>query len=355
VGVLLRWWLDTYVADSTSERQERDRFRLYFETTDLVTLRVAALSAGRVENFLQHWAREGLAPASVNKLRAMSAPLGTARAGPASCTARTRHATWRCARCPGARPRSSRRTRCRSYDNESTKGRREEAVPIAPPLVPHIEAAIDAAPGELLFPKWDGKMRTDGDALGERLRRALGRAGIVTGYLHSCRRCKRGQKPQPAEEHPDNARRRCPRCGMVLWAKPLPKRLRVHDLRHTTATLLLAAGVDLYAVARILRHTDPRVMFETYAHLVPGYLHEQIGRLGKLLPSPESAAPAEREQVRRESDDSAVASGSVGSVGLSKEVGKGASLPTREAVPASGFATPLLPAEQHEAWSARST
>jgi hypothetical protein len=46
VGVLLRWWLDTYVADSTSERQERDRFRLYFETTDLVALRVPLACSG---------------------------------------------------------------------------------------------------------------------------------------------------------------------------------------------------------------------------------------------------------------------------------------------------------------------
>ena len=40
--------------------------------------------------------------------------------------------------------------------------------------------------------------------------------------------------------------------------------------------------VDLYAVARILRHSDPKITFETYAHLVPGYLHAQIDRLPKL-------------------------------------------------------------------------
>jgi len=71
---------------------------------------------------------------------------------------------------------------------------------------------------------------------------------------------------------------------MLLWAKALPRRFRLHDTRHTTATLLLSAGVDLYAVARILRHTDPKVTFETYAHLVPGYLHAQIDRLPKLEP-----------------------------------------------------------------------
>jgi len=111
----------------------------------------------------------------------------------------------------------------------------------------------------------------------------MGRAGVVTGYLHSCRRCKAAGKPH-IEEHPDNERRRCPACGMVLWAKPLPKKLRLHDTRHTTATLLLAGGADMYAVARILRHTDPKVTFETYAHLVPGYLHEQVDRLSAVVP-----------------------------------------------------------------------
>jgi len=40
---------------------------------------------------------------------------------------------------------------------------------------------------------------------------------------------------------------------MLLWAKPIPKKLRLHDTRHTTATLLLVGGSDLYAVARLLR------------------------------------------------------------------------------------------------------
>ena len=71
VGKLIRWWLDTYVAGSPSERREEDRVRLYFESTDLVQLPVGALTGGRLELFLQHWSQKGLAPASVNKLRAI--------------------------------------------------------------------------------------------------------------------------------------------------------------------------------------------------------------------------------------------------------------------------------------------
>jgi len=91
---------------------------------------------------------------------------------------------------------------------------------------------------------------------------------MLDGYLHLCRRCKRKGTPHE-EKHTDCQRRRCPKCGMLLWAKALPRRFRLHDTRHTTATLLLAAGVELYAVARILRHSDPMITFETYAHLVP--------------------------------------------------------------------------------------
>ena len=94
---------------------------------------------------------------------------------------------------------------------------------------------------------------------------------------------------------------------MLLWAKALPRRFRLHDTRHTTATLLLAAGVDLYAVARILRHSDPKITFETYAHLVPGYLHAQIDRLPKLEnfaslvlhEVPEAPNPVRRQLLNR--------------------------------------------------------
>jgi len=172
----------------------------------------------------------------------------------------------------------------RSYNNETTKGAREEPVPIAAALVPYLEYALEAFPGPFLFPRADGSMRTEQDALAKRLQRAVGRAGLVDGYLHHCRRCKRAGTPHE-EKHADCKRRQCPRCGMTLWTSALPRKFRLHDTRHTTATLLLAAGVDLYAVARILRHTDPRLTFKTYAHLVHGYLHAQIDRLPSAQPA----------------------------------------------------------------------
>src|SRR5256712_4723179 len=327
VGALLRWWLNTYVAGKTWAGREEDRFRLYFESTDLIRLPVVTLTSGRLELFLQHWSQKGLAPASVNKMRAMvRTAFNRARRAdlvngqnPASDTkpgkvpkraaaflephevprllgelsredrplvATALYAGLRKGELFGLQKRDvdlKRRllTVRRSYDNDTTKGAREEAVPIAAALMSYLEAALDASKGTLLFPRADGEMRTEADKLGKRLRSALSRAGIVEGYLHLCRRCKRNAAPHE-EKHPDCQRRHGPKCKMLLWPKALPRRFRLHDTRHTTATLLLAAGVDLYAVARILRHSDPKITFETYAHLVPGYLHEQIDRLPKL-------------------------------------------------------------------------
>jgi hypothetical protein len=55
-----------------------------------------------------------------------------------------------------------------------------------------------------------------------------------------------------------------------------------HQLRHTTATLLLRAKVPMQHVQRILRHTDIKLTVDTYGHLVVEDLHDSVGMLPKL-------------------------------------------------------------------------
>ncbi len=98
------------------------------------------------------------------------------------------------------------------------------------------------------------------------LRASLGRAGLVLGYDHTCRRCKKNGTPH-VERHQDPVERRCPKCNMALWPVPVPRPMRFHDLRHTTATLLLRAGVDVHRVQKILRHKDVRTTTLIYGHL----------------------------------------------------------------------------------------
>jgi len=112
-------------------------------------------------------------------------------------------------------------------------------------------------------------------------------AGLVLGYAHVCRRkgCTHRELANEAEL------RRCPKHGMKLWPKARVRPIRFHDLRHTTASLLMMSGANPAAVQRILRHSDPRITTEVYGHLAPEYLRAEIDRL-RFFPE-QDVAPAQ--------------------------------------------------------------
>lgn len=53
---------------------------------------------------------------------------------------------------------------------------------------------------------------------------------------------------------------------------------RIHDLRHTFASLLIQQGVPLYHVSQLLGHSDTRIT-QRYAHLAPDNLSNVVGLL----------------------------------------------------------------------------
>lgn len=57
--------------------------------------------------------------------------------------------------------------------------------------------------------------------------------------------------------------------------------LRFHDLRHTFATRLVQAGVDLYKVQRLLGHKSP-IMTQRYAHHYPESLRDGVQILDRM-------------------------------------------------------------------------
>ncbi len=97
----------------------------------------------------------------------------------------------------------------------------------------------------------------------------------MTSYRHTCRRKGCGHVTHAA----DAELRRCPTCNMKLWPRAMVRPIRFHDLRHTTASLLMMAGANPAAVQRILRHSDPRITTEVYGHLAPDYLRREIDLL----------------------------------------------------------------------------
>jgi integrase len=47
-------------------------------------------------------------------------------------------------------------------------------------------------------------------------------------------------------------------------------RIRLHDLRHTQATILLKQGVPLKVVSERLGHANPAFTLSVYQHVLPG-------------------------------------------------------------------------------------
>ena len=81
------------------------------------------------------------------------------------------------------------------------------------------------------------------------------------------------------EDHRDVAPRSSPRWGMALLPNAMPRQVRFHDLRHTTATLLLKAGVSLATVQRLLRHSAPTITSESYGQLDVEEMRSAVNRL----------------------------------------------------------------------------
>lgn len=68
-----------------------------------------------------------------------------------------------------------------------------------------------------------------------------------------------------------------------------PPDVRFHDLRHSAASAMINAGVDLYTVGAVLGHRDPRST-QRYAHLNAGTLAAAVGTIGQKRPHKQGAA-----------------------------------------------------------------
>ncbi len=99
------------------------------------------------------------------------------------------------------------------------------------------------------------------------------------------------------------------------------RRVRLHDLRHGRASLLLAAGVDLAVVSKMLGHSSITITADTYAHLLEGVGRQAAEAADALVPRrrdqsvtkrPSEAAaavPAEASKPALTCDDDGAPSG----------------------------------------------
>ena len=71
--------------------------------------------------------------------------------------------------------------------------------------------------------------------------------------------------------------------------RPL-RRVRLHDLRHGTASLMIAAGVDVAVVSKVLRHSTIKLTVDTYGHLLPGVGEAAAEQRAGMIPRVASRA-----------------------------------------------------------------
>jgi site-specific recombinase XerD len=65
--------------------------------------------------------------------------------------------------------------------------------------------------------------------------------------------------------------------------EPAIPAMRFHDLRHSAASLLIAAGVELAEVSLLLGHSELRVTMDFYAHLQKQTAAKAAKRMDAIL------------------------------------------------------------------------
>ena len=73
------------------------------------------------------------------------------------------------------------------------------------------------------------------------------------------------------------------------------RHIRVHDLRHTFASLLLQQGESVVYVKEQLGHGSIQITVDTYGHLIPGANRAAVDRLDDDVPTQPDATQAQPE------------------------------------------------------------
>ena len=80
--------------------------------------------------------------------------------------------------------------------------------------------------------------------------------------------------------HPETVTKRFAKLAEAAGLRPV----RLHDLRHGQASLMLAAGVPLAVVTKRLGHSSVSITSDTYSHLLEGVGREAAERAAALVP-----------------------------------------------------------------------
>ena len=71
----------------------------------------------------------------------------------------------------------------------------------------------------------------------------------------------------------------------LLERTGLPRSVRLHDLRHTCATVLLSRGVHPKLDQELLGHKNISITLDTYSHVLPNMPNETVSAMETPFPS----------------------------------------------------------------------
>lgn len=77
-------------------------------------------------------------------------------------------------------------------------------------------------------------------------------------------------------------------------AKTIGAGVRFHDLRHSTASELINAGVDLHTIGKVLGHKDARST-DRYAHLLGSTLADAVNKIGRQMAPHTGSEPGKKK------------------------------------------------------------
>jgi integrase len=69
----------------------------------------------------------------------------------------------------------------------------------------------------------------------------------------------------------------------AAWVEAELEPIGLHEARHTAASVMIAAGINIKALSEFLGHASVMTTLDLYGHLLPGALAEAADRLDAYL------------------------------------------------------------------------
>lgn len=147
--------------------------------------------------------------------------------------------------------------------------RSRRTLPLSPKLVTvHRRLTAGRAPTDLLFPAMEGGQLLGSTFYDVAWAPAVARARVCD--KHRDQRETAAQRAERLERQRETGKRiRPPVAGVCTCEGVLTKQPRVHDLRHSHASQLIAEGLPLPVISRRLGHKSIQVTIDRYGHLLP--------------------------------------------------------------------------------------